>query len=245
MNSWKEIWNNKGKSAGKVDLEAVSMEEGFAKLKQLMGITVIDGDGPSLKGFLDQFRENLREMCFSSKGEYMPTSFFDVGCGTGAYLFFIRRMFGESVFLGGTDYSEAYIDIARQVLNSCKELYSGDAEKLDTEIKYDVVYSRSIFQYFSDPNYARTVVEKMLEKSNHSVAILDVHDLKQQESFLAYRRSVIEDYDNKYANTKHLFLPKEMFMEIAEEHSCSIKFAHSELPGYWNSKFTYDVYLFK
>lgn len=85
----------------------------------------------------------------------------------------------------------------------------------------------------------------MLEKANHSVAILDVHDLQFKEKFLEYRRSKIDNYDDRYSNTQHLFLPKNLFIEIAEKNNCSIKFSHSKLPGYWNDEFTYDVYMFK
>ncbi len=99
-----------------------------------------------------------------------------------------------------------------------------------------------MFQYFDDENYAAEVAKKMICKAKHSIAILDVHDLRLREEFLNYRRSVIVDYDVKYAMTKHLFLPKSFFISIAEENNCDVKFSDSSLPGYWNDKFTYDVY---
>ena len=246
MSDWKKVWNRNGENEDikSLDFDQLNMKEGFIKLKEMMGITLVDGKSVSVDDFYNQFMENLREMSFSISESYMPKSFFDVGCGTGSYLFLLKRMFSE-LRLGGMDYSEGFIKSAIQAVGKQSELYTGEALDLDIQSKYDVVFSRSIFQYFDDDLYAKNVTEKMLEKANHAVAILDVHDLKLREDFLQYRRSKIEDYDRKYANTKHLFLPKELFLSIAEEHGCSIKFSHSSLPGYWNSKFTYDVYLFK
>ena len=193
---------------------------------------------------MNQFVENIKEMTFSIDDNFIPKSFFDVGCGTGSYLFLLKRMF-DDVVVGGTDYSRTYIDIAKQVISGYRELYTAEAIDIDESKKYDIVYSRSIFQYFDDEDYARSVTEKMLKKCKHSIAVLDVHDLRLKEQFLDRRRSTIEDYDKKYENTQHLFIPKSMFIDIAEENDCSIKFAHSKIPGYWNWDFTYDVYLFK
>lgn len=235
MNNWKNIWSNKGnfELVENIDTETMANDEVFYKLKVLMGVTVVDGNGVSCKDFVSQFRRNCSEMSFSTDEVYIPDSFFDVGCGTGAYLYLLENGFnGKSVKIGGCDYSKSYIDIAGKVLKNPKELYVGEAAEIDVDIKYDIVYSRNIFQYFADEDYARIVVERMLEKSKRAIAILDVHDLRMREKFLEYRRSKIEDYDKKYANTPHLFLPKSFFIKIAEDYNCDLKFVHSTLNGY-------------
>lgn len=246
MNNWKKIWNEKGKNNAAISFDLLSTEEGFSECKRLMGITILEGTGASYDGLLAQFKENLKEMTFSLDDNYEPESFFDVGCGSGSYLFLLSRLLHQkNLRLGGLDFSESLINIAKQAVGNYNELYCSEAAELDTEIKYDVVFSRSIFQYFSDEEYARKTTEKMLEKAIHSIAILDVHDLKKRDKFIEYRRGIIKDYDKKYADIPHLFLSKEMFIDIAEKNNCSIKFAHSPLPNYWNSDFTYDIYMFK
>ena len=176
--------------------------------------------------------------------EFRPMSFFDVGCSTGPYLYYLATLNPE-FRLGGMDYSEAYVEVARRYVQNAVELYSAEARDLKTDIKYDCVFSRSIFQYFDDLAYGEEVVTRMIEKADHSVGIFDVHDLAKKEDFLNYRRSVIENYDEKYKDTQHLFYPKSMFIDIAERYDCDVKFAHCALPGYWNAAYTYDVYFYK
>lgn len=76
-----------------MDFDSISVEEGFFKLKQWMGVTKIEGDGPSMDDYISQFEMNLKEMSFSLEQDYVPQSFFDVGCGTGSYLFLPRKFF--------------------------------------------------------------------------------------------------------------------------------------------------------
>lgn len=253
MNEWKSVWNHREGTLE--EIKENDFYENFLQLKRLMGITNLNKSkqkGEYRAGY-DQFLRMVRELSFSSVNEKMPESFFDVGCGTGSYLYLLQsREFVEDVGcckimpkIGGVDYSSHFIDIAQKVLQNPEELYCAEASELNIDIKYDVVYSRSIFQYFYDVEYAREVLCKMLCKANRSVGVFDVHDLKKRADFLEYRRSVIENYDEKYANTPHLFLGKEMFIEIAEEYACDLKFSVSGSKTYWNTPFTYDVYLFK
>jgi hypothetical protein len=102
-----------------------------------------------------------------------------------------------------------------------------------------------VFQYFDSEEFGLDVVEKMLEKANHSVAIFDLFDPQQKEAFLSYRRTVIENYDEKYKDTPHQFYHKECFLRLAEKHHCDVLFTRDPLPGYWNEPFAYDVYLYK
>ena len=244
MNCWEKIWNEKGAIDDNENFEGMSAEAVFCRLKELMGITVFDGNGVTVNDFVVQFERNIREMIFSPVGNFEPQSFFDLGCGTGSYLFLLQKKF-PCAKLGGADFSKGFIGTASRVIANPLELCDCEASGIDTSLKYDVVYSRSIFQYFPDKAYAEKVVRLMLAKSNYSTAILDVHDIEKEQEFLDYRRSKVEDYDKKYSDTRHLFLPKEMFLKIAAENNCSVKFAHSHLPGYWNDRFTYDVYMFR
>ncbi len=246
MNGWKEVWN---KNMASERISIPEDDDALAVFAELKAFTDPNYQGRTFpvdnaKKFIDQFKVFLREMAFSVDPEYEPASFFDVGCSTGPYLYYLSKV-DPSYRLGGVDYSSSCIDVAKRYVQGATELYSGEAAEMSTDITYDCVFSRSIFQYFADLKYGETVVKKMIEKSGHSVGIFDVHDLAKKDDFLAYRRSVVENYDEKYKDTQHLFYPKSMFIEIAEECDCDVKFAHCALPGYWNAPFTYDVYFYK
>ncbi len=119
------------------------------------------------------------------------------------------------------------------------------ATEISKSKTYDCVYSRSVFQYFPSEAYGLGVAEKMIAKARHCVGIFDIFDADRQDEFLAYRRSLIENYDEKYADTPHQFYPKKSFLRLAEQNDCDILFSRDSLPGYWNEPFVYDIYLYK
>ncbi len=245
MESWKSVWNQKEPldqvNIGKME----DLPETFMRLKERMGISALgDYSSPEYTDYIEQFNQNIAEMSFSVEKGYRPSSYFDVGCGTGAYLYYLSRIV-DNVTLGGVDYSAPLINVALEALPNAQELYCGEAKNINTETKYDCVYSRSIFQYFDNLDYAEIVIKRMLNKANHSVGIFDIHDENRKEDFLNYRRQTIEDYDNKYKDTQHLFYDKAFFIKIAESFGCGIKFSKSSLRNYWNDRYTYDVYFFK
>lgn len=85
----------------------------------------------------------------------------------------------------------------------------------------------------------------MLAKCRYSVGLLDVHDIKWKEGFLAYRRRVTKDYDNKYEGLDKLFYTKQFFVEFASRHNLDVLFSHSDLEGYWNNPFLFHCFLYK
>lgn len=241
---WQSIWNNR-KAADVI--EGGSREDIFYFLKGLMGIQNTDIPG-NLRNMVNQFEANLDKMALFSSMK--PSSFFEVGCGSGSYLYYIGSG-KEECIVGGLDYSAPLIESAEKVLRppyisaNVKELYCTEARNLDIREKYDCVFSRSVFQYFANEEYGLAVAEKMLEKANHCVAIFDLFDPQKKENFLAYRRSVIENYDEKYKDTPHQFYAKESFLRLAEKHHCDVLFTRDSLQEYWNEPFVYDVYLYK
>jgi len=252
MSKWREIWNNKGDLNSQIDWNNISWEDGFWILKEQMGITNLNKEGEQDNnqsqgvGFIEQFQIMLREMTFSRNPDYVPKSIYDVGCGSGNCIWLSRHFYAdENVVLGGLDYSESLIKVAKEAMPDVTDLRVCEASQINADEKYDIVYSRSIFQYFESIEYAKDVAEKMIQKSNHCAAFFDIHDETKKEAFLSKRREMIEDYDVKYADTRHLFLPKQLFIELAEAHGCSIKFSPCILANYWNSEFTYDVYIWK
>ena len=157
-----------------------STKDIFLSLKYAMGVGKIGSGGTiTFEDFYNQFLINLKELSFSLDSDFTPNSFFDLGCGTGCYLYLLETI-NKSYILGGSDYSEPFINLAKKTLPSIEDLTYSDAADLDTEKKYDCVFSRSIFQYFPNESYAEEVVNRMIQKSNHSVGLFDNHDLAKK-----------------------------------------------------------------
>ena len=243
-NEWKAVWNNR-KPADIIGDN--NFEQTFLYLKSCMGVK-IDSTTTST-AFLEQFKANLAKMEKGMDADKQH-SFFEVGCGSAPYLYYIANN-RDCLQLGGVDYSVPLIDIAKKIMFSphvnanVKELYCGEAIEIDVTEKYDCVYSRSVFQYFPSVEYGMEVAQKMIEKANHGIGLFDLFDVQKSEDFLSYRRSVVENYDSKYAETPHQFYSKELFQKLAKKNNCEVVFSRDSLKGYWNEPFVFDVYLYK
>lgn len=243
MNKWQSIWNDRRFPD---EIQDGTTEDTFFALKRLMGINTAGEIGGA--DFIRQFEKNLVKMGMDSKNE--PNSFFEVGCGSGANLYYLGKKH-EKTILGGMDYSEPLANAARKALSAAsimarvQELYVDEARNIDTSIKYDCVFARSVFQYFPNEQYGIDVAGKMMEKANGCVGIFDLFDLHKKEDLLSYRRSVIENYDEKYKDTPLQFYSKESFLNLADEHHCDVLFTRDPLKGYHNETFSFDVYMYK
>ena len=237
MKKWKQIWESK--QADEKTLSADSLEAVFMELKRIDGNDTIERGGVTYSAFRKQYLSMVRNM----RGEREKIeSVFEAGCGSGPFLLMFAA---DGLEIGGMDYSKPHIETAKKVLKTARELYCDEAVNMLTDIKYDCVYSNSMFEYFEDMGYAMKVLDKMCEKANYCTAVLDVHDKSLESEWLAYRRSKIEDYDKKYENLNKLFYSKSIFVDYATAHGMDIKITTSKLDGYWNRDFVFDVYLYK
>lgn len=235
--NWKRIWNAK-----QVDMQMLKSndtESVFMELKRLDGNDTLGNGGISYAALKKQYEIMKRN--FQGDREAVK-SVFEAGCGSGPFLYLLQS---ENIQVGGMDYSEVHINAAKSVLVNPQELYCEEAIHLKTDIKYDCVFTNSMFEYFSDYDYALKVLEKMCEKSNCTVAVLDVHDKNREEEFISYRRSVIDNYDVKYSGLKKLFFERGFFVDFAVSHNMDIKITTSKYEEYWNKAFVFDIYLYK
>ena len=192
-NKWREIWNRRKPVTGGLtgDWEHIYLE-----LKRLNGYDVMEG-GISLDAWLELDAEIQQRLHLTHGGRV-----FEVGCGAGANLYLLQR---AGITVGGTDYAEGLVAIARAVLPHAIELYAGEADAIDTTQKYDAVYANSLLHYLPNLVYAEHVLLRMLEKTTGAIGLIDVHDRDREEDFHAYRRSVIPDYDARYKGLSNLF----------------------------------------
>jgi len=232
-NKWREIWNRRKPVTGGLtgDWEHVYLE-----LKRLNGYDVMEG-GISLDAWLELDAEIQQRLHLTHGGRV-----FEVGCGAGANLYLLQR---AGITVGGTDYAEGLVAIARTVLPHAAELYAGEADAIDTAQKYDAVFTNGVLHYLPDLGYAEHVLLRMLEKTTGAIGLIDVHDRDREEDFHAYRRSVIPDYDERYKGLSNLFFPRSFFEDFARAHDLRIVFTPMQLRGYWNTPFIFNCFMYR
>lgn len=236
VNKWHDIWEKRTENFAAIDMHDVQAV--FAELKRINGFDITDGGIP-LQALVKQY-EDTKSKLNVSRGKTL----FEVGCGSGANLYMFYK---DGIEVGGIDYSQRLIDIMQQIFpaGALKECLCGEAKNLPVDIKYDAVLSDGVFHYFPDLAYAQVVLEKIVAKAKQSIGLLDIHDLEKQEAFLAWRRDNTADYDERYKDLPKLFYPKEFFTAFAQEHKLRIEFYPSDVEGYWNNKFIYNVFMYK
>lgn len=239
-NNWKEIWSKRTGDKD-LDIEALKLNprEMFIYMKKLNGFDIIE-DGISYEAFTEQHDRLTERLCLKKPCE----SVFEVGCGSGGNLY-LFSLLGFKV--GGIDYSQGLLDFAGRAIdeNRIAELVCDEALNVSTEIKYDGVFSNSVFSYFDDYEYAEGVLTKMCEKCRNSIVLVDVHDLDKKEVFIDHRRKTIENYDEKYKGLSKLFYPKSFFEDFGQKNKMEVVFYKSEVEGYWNNPYVYNVCFYK
>ena len=238
-NNWKNIWNNRQSDVVSDDGSRSEFEI-FCELKRADGFDVAVSDAESYyRNFyneFDRYSGQLKELI----GE--TGSVFEVGCGSGVNLFLFKRRFG--CIVGGIDYSESLVECARKILGD-EEIICGEAVNVKKTPQYDVVMAEGVFEYFESLDYAESVVELMIAKSRKLVYIGGAYDKAKEEEMMAYRRSMIPDYDNRYKGLDKCFYPKEWFEELAERSGRAIMFTEVRNPEYLNAKYQYKCYIYR
>ncbi|MBK3494843.1 methyltransferase domain-containing protein [Viridibacillus sp. YIM B01967] len=241
-NNWKKIWGNR--TIHSDSLNFLSDKEIFMKLKEANGFDVVDGVF-TYEGFLKQYNELQKEIRdYEEKGKISIRSLFEVGCGSGANLYLCYK---DGYTCGGIDYSKGLIESAKQVFleEQSVELICGEAIELPVTTKYDVLLSNSVFAYFLNLEYATDVLNKMVEKSNHIIAIIDIHDKSKEEDYIEYRKRMTPDFEERYEGLPKLFYSKSFFEEFAYKRNLNVVFTKTNIEEYWNNDFVYNCYMFK
>ena len=236
--NWKCLWS--GRTAEKSILHSGNMEKIFMELKRANGFDVVK-DGISYESFLGQHREMKERLSYSLPKGKLLQSVYEVGCGSGANLFLFEN---EGVTCGGIDYSESLLGCAKQVLRTA-DIRCDEACKLPAEPKYDAAISVSVFGYFTDESYAEAVLEKMCQKARYSVGVLELADVEKEDAYIAYRKQIIPNYEERYKGLPRQFYSKDFFEAFARKHDMDIKITPVDMKDYWNSQFYFDCYLYK
>ena len=177
MDGWRKIWEER-EGLSKEFLRENENKEFciYAKLKKLDGFDISVENENGYNCFLKEFESMLETMSRLVTDKGTIHSVYEVGCGSGANLFLFNNRI-EGFIGGGIDYSKKQIDTIRTVFPQMKDFTCGEAIELETNLKYDVVMSESVFQYFPSEEYARSVVEKMIDKAYKLVYIGEICDV--------------------------------------------------------------------
>lgn len=240
MDHWKEIWNKR--SADKDILSSGDEEKLLMELKRSNGFDVY-ANGPGYGAWIRDYEQVKRELSFNKNEDgYALSSVFEVGCGSGPYLYLFER---DGMRCGGLDYSESLIRSAREIL-AAEDLVCDEAINTKTDVMYDAVISSGVFCYFPDEAYALSVLEKMYRKARHSIGLIHIFDIGKKEAYISYRRRTIEDYEERYKDLDKLFFSKEFFLDFASAHGMDIKFTFPDIKDYyWNNDFIFNCYMYK
>lgn len=227
-NNWIKIWSEKHRLKSIV-LECLVKADGFDSVAGSFSV--------------EHWREYVGNL-FALLKIKDNCKVFDVGCGSGAFLY---EHYIKGGVVGGVDYSSSLIDIAKGFMPG-SDFTICNANKMSLTKKYDVVTSHSVFQYFDNLEMAHNVTKNMIEKSTKTIAILDVNDEKHFDIYHAERINKFKeqgfsenDYWDKYRNLEHLFYTKDFFQDIAIRNNLQISISSQEYVNYGNSKLRFNV----
>lgn len=63
-----------------------------------------------------------------------------------------------------------------------------------------------------------------MRKQNTASVFFDVHDAEKKDEYLQYRRSIIQNYDERYKNLDKKFFNKSFFERFAKKNQVMIEF---------------------
>lgn len=214
--------------------------EAFCELKKIDGFDVnMQNEKAYFESFYsdwNQMYQTIRNLAIDFKSVY------EVGCGCGVNLYMFRNRHPE-LTIGGIDYSFNLLNYAKTILVD-GSFECGEAIEIDEIVKYDILISDSVFQYFPSLKYATEVLHKMCNKASKIVFLGELHDKNLEEKWLENRRKSIKNYDELYKGLNRVFVTREWVKNIAESHGRKCIFKQRNNAEYWNSAYIFDAYIY-
>ena len=231
MKSWKSIWNAKSlQSKEKISISDLikldGFDTGFGSYDEVSWVEMV-------RDFV-----NIVNL-------YPNSNVYEIGCGAGCFLYTIKQIIEINCF--GIDYSKNLIDIAKRVIPEGKFLEDEAINIHPNGKEFDLIFSHSVFQYFSSQEYAKEVLMKATSmlKVGGNLCLLDLNDKSKEENYHFERArgySSVEEYQKNYEGLNHLFFDKDelkkYFLALGFE-DIQI-FPHSN-KAYGNQKFRFNI----
>jgi len=228
MNDWKEIWSNKQ-----------MMTDEYPSLESLIELDGFDSGGDDFTS--NEWIQNIEFICSKMKINN-GDSVFEVGCGSGAFLFALRELF--SVKVAGLDYSKSLIQTAQKVFKDELSFQCRDAQEMEVTPTFDHVIAYSVFHYMQYED-SINVLTKMLRKSTKTVGLFELPNADLQVESEDYRQSNMglseEEYKKKYKGLPHTYFSYEELKDIGRRLDFRVEKIQSENILHSQSKFRFGV----
>lgn len=231
MVNWNDIWIKKGNINLKDDLSLLDL---------------IKADGFDLGGgvmtetkWLDMIEKVKKKTQLLSGNKIL-----EVGCGSGAFLYPLYLEKKYNIF--GVDYSTTLLELAKKVMPNAS-FFNTEASSLPFGDKYfDIIISNSVFNYFSDYNYAESVLKEILRvlKDGGRCQLLDLNDISKKEFAEKIRKKELgeEKYNELYKDLKQLYYDKNWFINFFEKNNIEFEISDQDIDGYKNSEWRFNVF---
>ena len=164
----------------------------------------------------------------------------EVGCGCGAFLYPFHEK-GHPV--GGIDYSDALIGLARSVMPGRAASFEvREASAYADHPRDDVVVANHVIHYFPSIAYTKDVVTRMLRRADRVAAVSGVPTAELRAESESARRGLLtpEAYEAKYRGLEILYFDKAWFAALAADHGFTAEFFEHEMPGFAQNPFRFD-----
>jgi len=226
--NWRDIWNRRALPDGSLTLDTLIKLDGFD-----VGAGRIE---------TEDWRNYVATIA-AKLGLRDGASVFEVGCGSGAFLYALQERYTLS--LGGIDYAGGLIAAARCALPA-GHFEITEASALDTTTPFDFVIANGVFHYFT-LDYASEVLRRMAAKARCAVAILEIPDAQTQEASEALRRNTLTqaEYEKKYAGLEHTYFQSEWFTNQAAALGLRCEAFAGCVPNYAQNQFRFGVMIRK
>ena len=227
-NAWQKIWNGRSAPEGSLDLDALIRLDGFDS-----GVGRIEAED------WRTFAAAIGRKLALADG----ASVYEVGCGSGAFLYALRECHALSV--GGLDYSRTLIEVARHVMGDGDFLLA-EAAALSVAPAYDHVIAHGVFHYF-DEAYAERVLDRMVAKARRTVAVLEIPDARTMQESEATRAAGLtqDEYEKKYAGLAHTHYERSWFEQQAAARGLTVEIFDGFVPNHVLNAFRFGVIMRK
>lgn len=231
MDQWKKIWSPR-------KVEALTGTSENEVLEHLIEADGFDSDLSRIdvrawRSYVNQVASKLEVREFES--------IFEVGCGSGAFLFPLY-LSGHKV--GGIDFSRSLIECASRFMPK-GDFTVRDAVDISIDDKSDYVVANSVFFYFPSYEYASDVLSRVCEKARNAIAVLDVPDFAQKEKCEELRRNLYApgQYEKRYAGLNHLYFKRSWFTEFGRRKGLEVQIWHQDIKGYGYNELRFNCIL--
>lgn len=232
VNNWHRVWSHR---------KPLAELEGNA-LQQLIALDGFD----SPLGAMSEQDWNIYVGVFARRcGLVADDSIFEVGCGSGAFLF---PFYQQGHAVSGIDYSEELVRIAQSFMPDRQTaIRAMEASEFPVRPSEDIVVANHVFHYFASLAYAKTVLSNMLCKARKSVCVSGVPDAALRAESERERRGILspKEYEAKYVGLEILYFDRQFFRDLASRYHFTVSFFSHDMPGFAQNRFRYDCLMKK